>query len=66
MFENQRSGLRKKSERLAVFPATMRGKAALYDKVAMSSSGYSDRIPLHHKAVVIDAYFAAKADTEKK
>ncbi|HEV7646328.1 MAG TPA: hypothetical protein VGO50_20505 [Pyrinomonadaceae bacterium] len=66
MFENQRSGLRKKSERLAVFPATMRGKAALYDKVAMSASGYAERIPLHHKAVVIDAYFAAKADTEKK
>lgn len=66
MFENQRSGLRKKSERLAVFPATMRGKAALYDKVAISSSGYAERIPLHHKAVVIDAYFAAKADTEKK
>jgi hypothetical protein len=66
MFENQRSGLRKKSERLAVFPATMRGKAALYDKVAISSSGYAERVPLHHKAVVIDAYFAAKADTEKK
>jgi hypothetical protein len=66
MFENQRSGLRKKTERLAVFPATMRGKAALYDKVVLSTSGYSDRVPLHHKAVVIDAYFAARADTEKK
>jgi hypothetical protein len=66
MFENQRSGLRKKTERLAVFPATMRGKAALYDKVAVSASGYAERVPLHHKAVVIDAYFTAKADTEKK
>jgi hypothetical protein len=70
MFENQRSGLRKKSERLAVFPATMRGKATLYDKVVLSTSGYNaengGRVPLHHKAVVIDAYFAAKADTEKK
>lgn len=66
MFENQRSGLRKKSERLAVFPATMRGKAALYDKVVVSAEGYSDRVPLHHKAVVIDAYFAVKSDTEKK
>ena len=66
MFENQRSGLRKKNERLAVFPATMRGKAALYDKLVLSSAGYEDRVPLHHKAVVIDAYFAAKADTEKK
>ncbi len=66
MFENQRSGLRKKSERLAVFPATMRGKAALYDKVVLSASSYAGRVPLHHKAVVIDAYFAARADTEKK
>ena len=66
MFENQRSGLRKKTERLAGFPATMRGKAALYDKVATSAGGYAERVPLHHKAVVIDAYFTAKADAEKK
>jgi len=70
MFENQRSGLRKKTERLAVFPATMRGKAALYDKVLISATGYGTdnggRVPLHHKAVVIDAYFTARADTEKK
>jgi hypothetical protein len=48
----------------------MRGKAALYDKVVISTSGYGvdngGRVPLHHKAVVIDAYFIAKADTEKK
>lgn len=66
MFENQRSGLRRKSERLAVFPATMRGKGALYDKVVISAEGYEDGVPLHHKAVVIDAYFAPKSDTEKK
>jgi hypothetical protein len=66
MFENQRSGLRKKSERLAVFPATMRGKAALYDKIALSAAGYAESIPLHHKAVVVDSYFAQKGGTEKK
>lgn len=66
MFENQRGGLRKKTERLAVFPATMRGKATLYDKVIVNASGYAERVPLHHKAVVIDTYFTARADTEKK
>jgi hypothetical protein len=66
MFENHRGGLRKKTERLAVFPATMRGKATLYDKVIVNASGYAERVPLHHKAVVIDSYFTARADTEKK
>jgi hypothetical protein len=66
MFDSARGGLRRKSERLAVFPATMKAKAELYDKLILRASGYTKRVPLHHKAVVVDAYFIAKSDTEKK
>lgn len=48
-------------------PASMKKKAAFFDKLTVRAEGYAGRIPLHHKAAFVTTFFeSAISSAEKK